>query len=159
MSTLNNLSAKISQGTAKIAVLGLGYVGLPLAVALAKKYKVAGFDVNKEKIRALSESNSYIEGISDDELMHVRENFISTNDEKTIADCNFKIICVPTPLDERKEPELKYVKNAWKTIARNLKRWQFVILEMWIIRIYLMKYNKKCWIPIQKYWKTFRRLI
>jgi len=129
MSTLNNLSAKISQGTAKIAVLGLGYVGLPLAAAFAKKYKVIGFDVNEEKLRALSENDSYIEGIPNDILRLVRENFTPTNDEKMILNCDFKIICVPTPLDELKEPELKYVKDACKTISRNLKKEQFIILE------------------------------
>jgi len=129
MNPLGILSSKISQKTAKIAVSGLGYVGLPLAVAFAKKYKVIGFDVNEEKIRVLGENNSCIEGVSNDALRLVRENFTPTNDEKMIADCDFKIICVPTPLDERKEPELKYVKDACRMIARNLKKGQFVILE------------------------------
>ncbi len=99
-----------------ICVLGLGYVGLPLTEAFAKKSKVIGFDVNSDKIRKLNESNR-------------NSNLTFTDKPQDIALADFVIICIPTPLTESKEPDLSYVKYAAKTVSQNMKRGSVIISE------------------------------
>lgn len=127
---MEQLINKIKEKTAVIGVIGLGYVGLPLALAFADKFKVTGFDINKTTIRNLSEGHSHIIDIPDERLKKsINKNFHPTYAEKDLKICDFIIICVPTPLTREKDPDLDYIKNTCKTIAAILKKGQFIILE------------------------------
>ena len=99
-----------------VCIVGLGYVGLPLAKAFAKSLKVIGFDVNGNKIRKLNQNNA-------------NQNLTFTNNPEEISKADFIIICVPTPVTKSKEPDLFYVKSAAKSIGRNMKKGSVVVLE------------------------------
>ena len=99
-----------------VCIVGLGYVGLPLAKAFAKSLKVIGFDVNGNKIRKLNQNNA-------------NQNLTFTNNPEEISKADFIIICVPTPVTKSKDPDLFYVKSAAKIIGRNMKKGSVVILE------------------------------
>lgn len=125
--SLADLNEKISDKTAVIGILGLGYVGLPLALAFSKEFYVVGFDSDISKIGKLSKGNSYIEGIEID--AKIKNNFNPTNNPDDLKKCDFLIICVPTPLTINREPDLSYIKGATNLILKNLKKGQFIILE------------------------------
>lgn len=130
MIQMKHLLQKIKDKSAVIGVIGLGYVGLPLALAFAHKFQVIGFDVNESTIRNLSEGHSHIIDISDERLKAgISKNFHPTHAEKDLKTCDFIIICVPTPLTPEKDPDLGYIKSACKTIAAILRKDQFIILE------------------------------
>ena len=99
-----------------VCVFGLGYVGLPLAEAFAKKVRVVGFDIDRKKIEKLHRTND-------------AQNLLCTDDPKKIKEADFILICVPTPVTMSKEPELSYVESAAQTVGRNLKKGATVILE------------------------------
>ena len=99
-----------------VCIVGLGYVGLPLAKAFAKSLKVIGFDVNGNKIRKLNQNNA-------------TQNLTFTNNPEEISKADFIIICVPTPVTKSKDPDLFYVKSAAEIIGRNMKKGSVVILE------------------------------
>jgi len=121
------LRLKIEQRTAKIGIVGLGYVGLPLGVAFSKKFNVIGYDVNPKKIEMLKGGRSYIEDISSEDID--LSKFRPTHNPKELQECDFIIITVPTPLREDKSPDLSYVKEAARTIGTILRPGQFIILE------------------------------
>jgi UDP-N-acetyl-D-glucosamine dehydrogenase len=124
------LKLKIRNKTAKIGIIGLGYVGLPLAITFAKKFKVIGYDNSKKVIRSLLEGNSTITNLSSDQLsLFLNKTFFPTTDHTKLKDCDFLIICVPTPLTAEREPDLSYVKSACKIISQTIRKNQFVILE------------------------------
>ena len=112
---INNLTKKIikkikSKKTV-ISVIGLGYVGLPLSIALSNsKFKVFGIDNNIENIKTLKNGKSHIKTIKDNQIKNLK-NFTPTFDFKDISKSDIIIICVPTPIDKKKQPNLKYVKN------------------------------------------------
>ncbi len=110
---------KLTQNEAIVCVVGLGYVGLPLAIEFSKSLRVIGYDINNDKIKGLNNS----------ELNQGNKNLVFTNDPMKIRDADFVIISVPTPVTKSKEPDLSYVENAAKTICQNLKRDCVVILE------------------------------
>ncbi|MDA8932458.1 nucleotide sugar dehydrogenase [Flavobacteriaceae bacterium] len=118
----------------KIAIIGLGYVGLPLAVAFAQKYKVIGFDINTKRVQELLSGNDTTLEISDELLGSVLDNSkntgltLSTSDEM-LKDCNIYIITVPTPTDRYNRPVLTPMVNASKQIAVFLKKDDIVIYE------------------------------
>lgn len=113
-----------------ICVVGLGYVGLPLSVIFAKAHDVYGFDIRKEKISMLEKGHSYVEDVSDEQLAAVlNKTFTPCSDPSCIGESDFIIICVPTPLDEKKCPDLQFVKAACDIIKDHLKRGHVVILE------------------------------
>jgi len=120
----------------KIAIIGLGYVGLPLAVAFAQKYKVIGFDINTKRVQELLSGNDTTLEISDELLGSVLDNnnsknsglTLSTSDE-ILKDCNIYIITVPTPTDRYNRPVLTPMINASKQIAAFLKKDDIVIYE------------------------------
>ena len=128
----NNLKDKIKSKSATIVVMGLGYVGLPLAVEFAKLgYKVIGYDVSEDAVSQIKQGKSYITGISDKTIKDaINKMLIPTTDAKLLHDADFIIICVPTPLQENKTPDLKYVKSAASTISQNLRSGQFIILYL-----------------------------
>jgi UDPglucose 6-dehydrogenase/UDP-N-acetyl-D-galactosamine dehydrogenase len=99
-----------------VCVVGLGYVGLPLARTFSKHLKVIGFDIDEEKIRKRNNDNS-------------EENLIFTADSSEIKEADFVLICVSTPVTKSKEPDLSYVKSAAEIIGKNLKRGAIVVLE------------------------------
>ncbi len=113
-----------------ICVIGIGYVGLPLSIAFARKHAVHGFDVDEGKISSLKSGHSHIEDIKDEELLTVLDKtFFPTSDPACIEKVEYIIICVPTPIDEKKCPDLSYVRNACEIIHDHLKRGQTVVLE------------------------------
>lgn len=128
----NILLKKISDKTAIVAVIGLGYVGLPLAVEKAKAgYRTIGFDVQESKVKAVNEGNNYIGDVVDEELSDlVTKGYLSaTGDFSIVKDADFIAICVPTPLDEHQQPDISYVKNSAINISKFLKKGTIVVLE------------------------------
>ena len=111
----------------KIAIVGLGYVGLPLANLFSKKYDVIGFDVNKEKIEL------YKQGIDVtcelDENALVDSNIYFTNDETELKKASFYVVAVPTPINEEKNPDFKFIKSATETIGRNILSGSIIVYE------------------------------
>jgi UDP-N-acetyl-D-galactosamine dehydrogenase len=119
--------------TLKISVIGLGYVGLPLAVAFAEKYNVIGYDINKFRINQLLNSEDSTLEISKEKLYLVlngeKHKFIPTNIKNDIADCNFFIITVPTPTDKFNRPVLTPLIKASETVGSVLKYGDTVVYE------------------------------
>lgn len=112
----------------KIAVIGLGYVGLPLAVEFGKKYRTTGFDINKRRIDELADGfDNTLELTSDDILFSSRLSF--TSDEQDLAESNIYIITVPTPVDENKQPDMSCLVSASRMVCRYLKYGDIVIYE------------------------------
>jgi UDP-N-acetyl-D-galactosamine dehydrogenase len=121
------ITDKLNQKIEALAVIGLGYVGLPLALAFAEKMKVVGFDIDEEKIRKLH-SGTDPNGENDLTNSH-RLEILFTHDEKTLKDVALFIVAVPTPVDEYNNPDLAILENAVATVARNLKPGGYVIFE------------------------------
>ena len=112
-----------------LGVVGLGYVGLPLAVEAANcGLNVLGYDINSERVQLINEGNSPIEDISNEELSKSQQNLHVTTENKELSNCNNIVISVPTPLTDY-QPDLSYVINAAKTVGENLVKNQVVILE------------------------------
>jgi len=110
------MKEQLIRDEAVVCVVGLGYVGLPLAEAFSKSLKVIGFDVDEDKIRKLNENSS-------------NNNMIYTAGASLIEQADFIIIAVPTPVTKSKEPDLSYVKSAAMTVGKNLKKGSVVVLE------------------------------
>lgn len=126
------LYAKIADQSAVIGVIGMGYVGLPLAVAAWRAgFRVIGFDVDADKISALNGGKTYI-GRIDDALvseMAASGRFAATADFDRCRECDVLTICVPTPLNKHREPDLSYVLGTTRTVARTLRTGQLITLE------------------------------
>ena len=127
MEWIANLKQKIKNKSITVGVIGLGYVGLPLAVAFSKKFKVIGYDTNGKNITFLKQGKSYIKDVDNKEINTMK--FFPTNDFRDLKKCNFIVITVPTPLKKDKTPDLSYIKEAAKMIGKVLKKGQFIILE------------------------------
>ena len=126
------LLAKLTDCKATIAIMGMGYVGFPLAIAThAKGYDVLAFDVDTKKIDSLNAGKSYLKGITDEAIgSMVREGrFHATADAKKLATADVLIMCVPTPLTKNREPDMSYVVKTTETIASVLRPGQLVVLE------------------------------
>ena len=126
------LEEKIANKDAIIGVIGLGYVGLPLVKTFLKKgFKVIGFDVDQKKISLLNRSRSYINHVTGKDLKpYIKEKkFLASTDFKSLQNVDVIIICVPTPLDAHRNPDLSYVLNTTKTIATYLRKGQLIVLE------------------------------
>jgi UDP-N-acetyl-D-glucosamine dehydrogenase len=114
----------------KVAIIGLGYVGLPLAVAFAEEGNdVVCFDLDANKTKALAEGRSYIEDIDDATLGAIKERLHPTSRHADLATCDAIIICVPTPLTSAREPDLTYLLSAASSVAGVLQPGQLVVLE------------------------------
>lgn len=115
----------------KIGVIGLGYVGLPLAIAAsAAKYDVIGFDTNQVKLNLINQGVSPIEDISDNEIQSSLKNgFKVSSDFSLIQNSHVVIICVPTPLNQNREPDLSFIENCTKSFAKYLQKKTLIILE------------------------------
>jgi len=113
----------------KICVIGLGYVGLPLAVAFAEKFKVVGFDVNASRIKELVSGYDRTLEIEDNLLNSVKSNISYATDIQDTKDCNIYIVTVPTPIDNANRPDLRPLVESSKTIATVLSKGDIVIYE------------------------------
>jgi UDP-N-acetyl-D-galactosamine dehydrogenase len=118
----------------KISVIGLGYVGLPLSVALAKKYAVTGFDINEGRVKELNEGIDVTREVEKEQLEEVLEKFnkkglYCSSDENDITGSDFYIITVPTPVDRHNKPDLTALYKASETVGRTLKEGAIVIYE------------------------------
>jgi len=111
-----------------IAIIGLGYVGLPLAVEFGKKVPVVGFDIHQKRIDELQSGQDHTLEVSPDELEQAAQ-LIYTTDLQQLNDCNFFIVTVPTPIDEYKQPDLKPLVKASESIAKVLKKGDIVVYE------------------------------
>ena len=113
-----------------LAVIGLGYVGLPLAIEAANnKLKVAGYDINESVVDSLNKSTSHVEDITDKVLQDaLSKDFLITTDSSVLGESEFIVISVPTPLTDY-QPDLSYVEAATKSISENLTKGQIIILE------------------------------
>ena len=131
LATDHQLSAPIQNRTARIGVVGLGYVGLPLALLFNEaRFPVTGFDIDPQKVRILDESGSYIHRIPPTEIQLARtRGFSATSDYSRIGEMDAIIICVPTPLNEHHEPDLSYITSTVESIAPYLRMGQLVVLE------------------------------
>ncbi|KMZ53640.1 nucleotide sugar dehydrogenase [Dorea sp. D27] len=126
------LLKKIEKKELTVGVVGLGYVGLPLAVEKAKAgFKTIGFDVQDAKVEMVNAGHNYIGDVVDDDLKELVESgmFKATTDFSFVKDVDFIAICVPTPLDEHQQPDISYVKSSTEAIAKYLKKGTMVVLE------------------------------
>ncbi|NJN14385.1 MAG: nucleotide sugar dehydrogenase [Planctomycetes bacterium] len=126
------LKEKIDNNTARYGVIGLGYVGLPLAVEFAKVgIRVTGFEVDHSKVEHIRKGNSYIEDVPNAELAPlVKEKmFTATTDFDELANMDVISICVPTPLGKTRDPDMSYVVKATESVAKRLRKGQLIILE------------------------------
>jgi UDP-N-acetyl-D-glucosamine dehydrogenase len=116
----------------KVAIIGCGYVGLPLALRFAEAgHKVTGFDTDPKKVQMLNAGKSYIEHIQQNKIQQYvhSKHFGATSDFSRLSEADAIIICVPTPLNEYREPDLSYVENTAKSIQPHLQKGQLVVLE------------------------------
>lgn len=133
--TVSSLSAelksRIESRQARVAVIGLGYVGLPLALLYTEqKFRVTGFDIDQRKVDTLNAGGSYIFRITREEIQAARTGGLTaTSNYAQITEMDAVIICVPTPLNEYHEPDLSYITNTGHAIAPHLRAGQLVILE------------------------------
>ncbi|ESY45893.1 UDP-N-acetyl-D-glucosamine dehydrogenase [Mesorhizobium sp. LNJC372A00] len=126
------LLSRLENRTATIGVVGLGYVGLPLAAVTARAgFKVIGFDVDHSKVEKLKTGRSYIGAVSDETLQSIMAegSFTPTCDFASFAECDVISICVPTPLTKQREPDLSFVENTTRAIADYLRKDQLIVLE------------------------------
>ena len=106
----------------KICIVGLGYVGLPLAVAFAEKFQVIGFDVNPLRIQELEDGNDRTLEIDSDLLTSVKSSITYTTDIQETKDCNIYIVTVPTPILKDNRPDLRPIKDATSLISKYIKK-------------------------------------
>src|SRR5438876_9862660 len=116
----------------KIAIVGLGYVGLPLSLQFARSgVEVVGLDIDSEKVEALNQGRSYIKHIASDAIAEFKEanRLSASTDFSQVKDVDAVIICVPTPLNKNREPDISYVLNTGRAIAPHIARGALVVLE------------------------------
>ena len=132
MAVKNDLIAKIQAHEARVGIVGLGYVGLPLVLRFGEEhFPVLGFDVDPVKVRKLQAGESYIRHIPAERLRVLikEKQFEPTTDFQRLAEADCIIICVPTPLTPKKDPDLQYIENTTHAISRTLRKGQLVCLE------------------------------
>ncbi|HEX3819014.1 MAG TPA: nucleotide sugar dehydrogenase [Candidatus Sulfotelmatobacter sp.] len=128
---IDRFTAKIHEREARIGIIGLGYVGLPLALLYSEqKFKVTGFDIDARKVETLANGGSYIYRITPQEIQAAKAHgFAATADYSQLSAMDAVIICVPTPLDEYHEPDLSFITDTTHSIAPHLRAGQLIILE------------------------------
>jgi UDP-N-acetyl-D-glucosamine dehydrogenase len=127
----DSLTAKLENRTARIGVIGLGYVGLPLVLLFSEQdFRITGFDVDNKKIDIIAKGGSYIVRIPETEIQGAKaKGFTATSDYSQIANMDAIIICVPTPLNDHHEPDLSFIAATAESIAPHLQPGQLVVLE------------------------------
>ncbi|MEP3265694.1 MAG: nucleotide sugar dehydrogenase [Hyphomicrobiales bacterium] len=131
-SLVDRMLEKIATNSARIGVIGLGYVGLPLAMACADAgCRVVGFDTDETKIPILNAGQSYIDAVSNQDLTKHGESgkFQATADMSALGECDIIVVCVPTPLMDNRDPDLSYVVTTTNVISQTLRKGQTVVLE------------------------------
>ncbi|UCC39927.1 MAG: nucleotide sugar dehydrogenase [Candidatus Aminicenantes bacterium] len=126
------LEKRIKSKEARIGIIGMGYVGLPLVKTfLSTGFSVIGFDIDEKKVKMLNRGHSYIKHVPAEEMKsHIKKKkFQATTDFGNLKKVDVVIICVPTPLDPHKNPDLSFVLNTTEVIAKNMKKGQLVVLE------------------------------
>ncbi|MCK4730462.1 MAG: nucleotide sugar dehydrogenase [Candidatus Aenigmarchaeota archaeon] len=113
----------------KVGIIGLGYVGLPLAIKFAEYFEVIGFDINEKRVKELRNRFDRNLGVLEKEFERIKENIEFTNDKKKISEMEVIIIAVPTPISKNKKPNLSYLENTSKTVGMNLKKGTIVVYE------------------------------
>jgi len=129
---MTKIEEKIQNKTAKIGIIGLGYVGMPLAIAFAEAgFKVVGFDAQQAKVDAVNKGKSDIADIADERLapLLASESIEATGNMARLGEADAVCICVPTPLTNTKEPDLSFVKGVSQDLAQRLRPGQLIILE------------------------------
>jgi UDP-N-acetyl-D-glucosamine dehydrogenase len=130
MSIAQDLIAKAERRQIQFGIVGLGYVGLPLAVELAQAgYRVLGFDVNADVVDGLNAGRSHVKDVSDAELQKQCERFTATTDMSRLVEPDAISICVPTPLSKFKDPDVSFIVAATDAVKKRLRRGQAIILE------------------------------
>ena len=127
----NELKGKFANHTAHIGIVGMGYVGLPLALLFSEeRFPVTGFDIDEQKVAALNSGSSYIVRILPEEIQSAQKSgFRATSDYSLIHGMDAVIICVPTPLNQYHEPDLSYITSTLEAIAPRLREGQLIVLE------------------------------
>ncbi len=130
-SALAEQKQRLENRTARIGIIGLGYVGLPLALLFSEEgFTVTGFDIDPAKVETLNRGSSYIVRITPGEIASAQHHgFTATADYSGIAEMDAVLICVPTPLNDYHEPDLSYVTQTAKSIAPHLREGQLIVLE------------------------------
>jgi UDP-N-acetyl-D-glucosamine dehydrogenase len=129
---LDQLQGRIDRGEATVGIIGLGYVGLPLAVEVARSgFRVIGFDISEPVTAGINAGRSHVEDVPSEVLAgHVKKGLITaTTDFSRLAECDAISICVPTPLNKTKDPDLSYVVAAAESVRKTLRPGQLIILE------------------------------
>ncbi|MBL9000931.1 MAG: nucleotide sugar dehydrogenase [Phycisphaerae bacterium] len=132
MSTFEQLTSRFASGEALIGIIGLGYVGLPLAHTLhASGFRVLGFDIDPDKIDALAHGRAYLKHLGSEITTELSQSarFSATTDFDRLGEPDAVIICVPTPLGRHHEPDMSYVIRSSRDIGRTLRRGQLIVLE------------------------------
>src|SRR6202045_220874 len=129
--TVASTKDKIKQRQARVGIMGLGYVGLPLALLFSEqKFAITGFDIDQRKVDTLAQGGSYIYRISKEEIQAAKaQGFSATSDYSRIVHMDAIIICVPTPLNQYHEPDLSFITDTTHAIAPHLQPGQLVVLE------------------------------
>jgi len=127
----DQLKSKIQQRQAKVGIIGLGYVGLPLALLFSEqKFAVTGFDIDQRKVDILAKGESYIYRITKEEIRTAQsQGFSATSDYSRLDEMDTVVICVPTPLNQYHEPDLSFITDTTHAIAPHLQAGQLVVLE------------------------------
>src|SRR4030042_1462731 len=129
---MNRLIQKIGDRKILVGIIGMGYVGLPLVLRFCEQgFKVLGFDVDPKKVVALRKGTSYIKTLPSSRLLPFVKNgqFNATDHFSRLREPECILICVPTPLTEKMEPDLQYIEKTSEAIRKNLKRGQLIVLE------------------------------
>ena len=126
------IEERILDGSATVGIIGMGYVGLPLAVEVAKAgFDVTGFEISSERVEMLNKGKNYIGDVDDSELESLigEGKLRGSLDFEGISSCDIVIVCVPTPLDVFKQPDLSYIENSSREISKYMKSGTLVVLE------------------------------
>jgi len=130
MSIAQDLITKAERRQLQFGIVGLGYVGLPLAVELAQAgYRVLGFDLNPDVVQGLNAGRSHVKDVTDAQLQKQCERFSATTDMSRLSEPDAISICVPTPLSKFKDPDVSFIVAATEAVKRRLRRGQAIILE------------------------------
>ncbi len=131
VSSVDQLKLKIESRTARVGIIGLGYVGLPLALLFSEeRFRVTGFDIDIKKVDTLNQGGSYICRVPGTQIQQAQgHGFSATSDFTRLGEMDAVIICVPTPLNEYREPDLSYITTTVEAIAPNLRAGQLIVLE------------------------------
>jgi len=130
MSIAQDLISKAERRQIQFGIVGLGYVGLPLAVELAQAgYRVLGFDLNPEVVEGLNAGRSHVKDVTDAQLQKQCERFSATTDMSRLSEPDAISICVPTPLSKFKDPDISFIVAATEAVKKRLRRGQAIILE------------------------------